>query len=479
MDILSLTIGRIADMVRKREISCLEICERFLDAVKERDGEINCYLHVNDKILEEAKASDSRLAGGGSPRALEGVPVAVKDNICVRQMPATCASRMLENFVPPYDATVIERLRDQGALILGKTNMDEFAFGSSTESSAFFTTRNPFDITRVPGGSSGGSAAAVGARLCMGALGSDTGGSIRQPAAFCGIVGFKPSYGVVSRYGLIAFASSLDQIGPMTRDVMDSCIIMNVISGRDSRDSTCLDYDPPDYTRFLREDLKGIRIGVPVEYFPSGIEDSVREKVQDAIRAAESLGAEVEEISLPHTGYGIAVYYIVATAEASSNLARFDGVKYGYRTPSHENLLEMYMNTRGEGFGREVKRRIMMGTYVLSSGYYDAYYRKAEKVRSLIRKDFEEAFRKVDVIFTPATPEVPFRIGEKKADPLKMYLSDIFTANVNLAGLPAITLPVGYSGKLPVGLQVIAPFLREDMLFKSASAIENHFRHTS
>jgi len=319
----------------------------------------------------------------------------------------------------------------------------------------------------------------VGARLCMGALGSDTGGSIRQPAAFCGIVGFKPSYGVVSRYGLIAFASSLDQIGPMTRDVMDSCIIMNVISGRDSRDSTCLDYDPPDYTSFLREDLKGIRIGVPVEYFPSGIEDSVREKVQDAIRAAESLGAEVEEISLPHTGYGIAVYYIVATAEASSNLARFDGVKYGYRTPGHENLLEMYMNTRGEGFGREVKRRIMMGTYVLSSGYYDAYYRKAEKVRSLIRKDFEEAFRKVDVIFTPATPEVPFRIGEKKADPLKMYLSDIFTANVNLAGLPAITLPVGYSGKLPVGLQVIAPFLREDMLFKSASAIENHFRHTS
>ncbi len=477
MDILSLSISQASELLKKKEVSCQEIISKLLNALDEKEKDIRCYLSVNKKALEEAKASDERIRKGEKARLLEGIPFAVKDNICVKEMPATCASRILENFIAPYDATVIKKLRDEGAIILGKTNMDEFAFGSSTENSAFFTTRNPHDASRVPGGSSGGSAAAVGANLCFGALGSDTGGSIRQPAAFCGVVGLKPTYGSVSRYGLIAFASSLDQIGPLTKDVKDACLIMNVIAGKDAKDSTSLDFTSPDYTKFLRHDLKGLKIGVPDEYFASGIEPDVRDKVEKAIKAAESLGAVIEKISMPHTGYGIAVYYIVATAEASSNLARFDGVRYGYRTSKYRNLLEMYMNTRGEGFGREVKRRIMMGTYVLSSGYYEAYYMKAEKVRTLIKKDFDEAFKKVDIIFTPTTPEVPFKIGEKKSDPLKMYLSDIFTANVNLAGLPSISLPAGYAGHLPVGLQIIAPHLREDLLFQSASAIEQHFKN--
>jgi len=477
MDILKLTISRTLELLGKREISCKELIGKLAGSIEEKDKSLKSYISLNEKALDQAAAADERIQKGEGLRLLEGIPVAVKDNICVRGMKATCASRMLENFRPPYDATVIKKLQNEGAIIIGKTNMDEFAFGSSTENSAFFTTRNPHDASRVPGGSSGGSAAAVAADLCSAALGSDTGGSIRQPASFCGVVGMKPTYGSVSRYGLIAFASSLDQIGPLTKDVKDACLIMNVIAGKDAKDSTSADFKHPDYTQFLRQDMKGFKVGIPGEYFGEGIDPMVKEQVEKAVKTAESLGASIENISLPHTGYGIAVYYIVATAEASSNLARFDGVRYGFRTGNYKNLLEMYMNTRGEGFGKEAKRRIMMGTYVLSSGYYEAYYMKATKVRSLIGKDFDDAFGKVDVIFTPTTPEVPFKAGEKENDPLKMYLSDIFTANVNLAGLPSISIPAGSVSSLPVGLQVIAPRMKENLLFEAASAMEHALKN--
>ena len=475
-DILSMTMWQLQELLMRKEVSCVEVVKSLLAAIEQKDGRLHSYLHLNTEALAEAEKVDGKISGGEKPGCMEGIPVAVKDNICMRGMPATCASRILQNFYPPYDATVIEKMKNAGAIVVGKTNMDEFAFGSSTESSAFGPTRNPFDETRVPGGSSGGSAAATGANLCFGALGSDTGGSIRQPAAFCGVVGLKPTYGRVSRYGLIAFASSLDQIGPITKDVRDACILMNVISGRDERDSTSVDINVPDYTAFLKEDVSGLRVGIPEEYLSSGIEEPVRERTDEIIRLVEKLGVEVRRISLPHTRYGIAVYYIVATAEASSNLARFDGVKYGFRTSNYRNLQEMYMNTRGEGFGSEAKRRIILGTYVLSAGYYDAYYMKAQKVRALIRKDFTEAFREVDVIITPTTPELPFMLGEKKEDPLRMYLSDIFTANINLAGLPAMNLPVGFVNSLPVGVQIIAPHFREERIFEIAYAIEQSLK---
>ena len=475
-DILSMTMWQLQELLMRKEVSCVEVVKSLLAAIEQKDGRLHSYLHLNTDALAEAEKVDGKISGGEKPGCMEGIPVAVKDNICMRGMPATCASRILQNFYPPYDATVIEKMKNAGAIVVGKTNMDEFAFGSSTESSAFGPTRNPFDETRVPGGSSGGSAAATGANLCFGALGSDTGGSIRQPAAFCGVVGLKPTYGRVSRYGLIAFASSLDQIGPITKDVRDACILMNVISGRDERDSTSVDINVPDYTAFLKEDVSGLRVGIPEEYLSSGIEEPVRERTDEIIRLVEKLGVEVRRISLPHTRYGIAVYYIVATAEASSNLARFDGVKYGFRTSNYRNLQEMYMNTRGEGFGSEAKRRIILGTYVLSAGYYDAYYMKAQKVRALIRKDFTEAFREVDVIITPTTPELPFMLGEKKEDPLRMYLSDIFTANINLAGLPAMNLPVGFVNSLPVGVQIIAPHFREERIFEIAYAIEQSLK---
>jgi len=476
MDTLNMTAWQLQELLMRKEVSCVEVVKSLLAAIEQKDGRLHSYLHLNTEALAEAEKVDGKISGGEKPGCMEGIPVAVKDNICMRGMPATCASRILQNFYPPYDATVIEKMKNAGAIVVGKTNMDEFAFGSSTESSAFGPTRNPFDETRVPGGSSGGSAAATGANLCFGALGSDTGGSIRQPAAFCGVVGLKPTYGRVSRYGLIAFASSLDQIGPITKDVRDACILMNVISGRDERDSTSVDINVPDYTAFLKEDVSGLRVGIPEEYLSSGIEEPVRERTDEIIRLVEKLGVEVRRISLPHTRYGIAVYYIVATAEASSNLARFDGVKYGFRTSNYRNLQEMYMNTRGEGFGSEAKRRIILGTYVLSAGYYDAYYMKAQKVRALIRKDFTEAFREVDVIITPTTPELPFMLGEKKEDPLRMYLSDIFTANINLAGLPAMNLPVGFVNSLPVGVQIIAPHFREERIFEIAYAIEQSLK---
>jgi len=476
MDILKLTMWEVRELLEKKEISCVEVVKNLLSEIEKKDGELHSYLHVNRNALKEAEKVDGKIARSDQLGVLEGIPIAVKDNICIKGMPATCASKMLENFHPPYDATVIERMKKAGAIIIGKTNMDEFAFGSSTESSAFGPTRNPFDSQRVPGGSSGGSAAAVGANLCYGALGSDTGGSIRQPAAFCGVVGMKPTYGRVSRYGLIAFASSLDQIGPITRDVKDACILMNVIAGKDEKDSTSVDIHSPDYTAFLKKDLKGLRVGIPDEYFTSGIDNSVKDRITEVIGKMKDLGAETRRISLPHTQYGIAVYYILATAEASSNLARFDGVKYGYRTKNYANLQEMYMNTRGEGFGSEAKRRIILGTYVLSSGYYEAYYIKAQKVRSLIKKDFTDAFKEVDIIVTPTTPELPFKLGDKKEDPLKMYLSDIFTANINLAGLPALNLPVGSVNSLPVGLQVIAPLFREEKIIEAAYALEQSLK---
>ncbi len=476
MDILKRSMWELKERLERKEVSCVEVVKNLLSEIEKKDGDLHSYLHINPDAVRDAEKVDGKIAQGEPLGALEGVPVAVKDNICVKGMPATCASKMLENFYPPYDATVIERMKKAGAIVIGKTNMDEFAFGSSTESSAFGPTKNPFDARCVPGGSSGGSAAAVGARLCFGALGSDTGGSIRQPAAFCGTVGLKPTYGRVSRYGLIAFASSLDQIGPVTRDVKDACIMMDVIAGRDEKDSTSVDIHTPDYTCCLKGEIKGLKVGVPEEYFASGIDSGVRDKVSGAIKKIEELGAEIKTISLPHTQYGIAVYYVIATAEASSNLARFDGVKYGYRSPKYKNLHEMYANTRGEAFGGEVKRRIIMGAYVLSSGYYDAYYIKAQKVRSLIRKDFTDAFKQVDVIVTPTTPELPFKLGEKKEDPLKMYLSDIFTANINLAGLPAMTLPVGFVSGLPVGLQVIAPLFREEKIIEVAYAVEQSLK---
>ena len=477
MEILNLTLWQLRELLRKKEVSCYEVVSVLLEKIYDEDQKLHSYLYINEKAIEEAKKVDEKIAKGEELGTLCGIPISIKDNICTKNMPTTCGSKILENFYSPYDATVIERLKSQGAIIIGKTNMDEFAFGSSTENSAFGPTKNPFDKKRVPGGSSGGSAAAVSANLCFASLGSDTGGSIRQPASFCGVVGFKPTYGRVSRYGLVAFASSLDQIGPITKDVRDCCILLKVISGKDRRDSTSLEKSVCDYESHIRERIDGIRIGIPKEYFIEGIDKDVEEKMKYIIRVVEEIGGKVENISLPHTKYGIATYYIISTAEASANLARFDGVKYGYRSKNSSSILELYTNTRGEGFGDEVKRRIILGTYVLSSGYYEAYYLKAQKVRTLIKEDFLNAFQKVDIILTPTTPELPFKLGEKTDEPLKMYLSDIFTVNVNLAGLPAVSIPVGFSPtKLPVGLQIIGPHFCEERVIRVASAIENYLK---
>jgi len=477
MELLSLKIWELKELYEKKEVKPSEVISLLIEEIYRKDKEIHSYLYVNEKAIDDAKKVDEKIAKGEKLKQLEGIPISIKDNICTKDIPTTCASKILQNFIPPYDATVIERLKEEGAIIIGKTNMDEFAFGSSTENSAFGPTKNPFDYSRVPGGSSGGSSAAVGANLCFASLGSDTGGSIRQPSAFCGVVGTKPTYGRVSRYGLVAFASSLDQIGPITKDVRDNAILLKIISGKDKMDSTSVDIEVPDYSKFLEGEVKNMKIGIPKEYFVEGIEKEIKEKVFEILKILENSGAKIEEISLPHTSYGIATYYIIATAEASSNLARFDGVKYGYRSKNYKNLMEMYMKTRGEGFGEEVKRRIILGTYVLSSGYYEAYYLKAQKVRTLIKKDFQEAFKKVDVIITPTTPELPFKIGEKKDDPLKMYLSDIFTVNINLSGLPGINLPVGFSSfNLPIGVQIISPYFKEEIIIKVASFIENELK---
>ncbi|HEU5181977.1 MAG TPA: Asp-tRNA(Asn)/Glu-tRNA(Gln) amidotransferase subunit GatA [Candidatus Polarisedimenticolia bacterium] len=468
------TADRILGLIRSREISAVEAVSACLDRIERLDGRLGAFrLVLKDDAMARARAIDVRLARGEDAGPLAGLPVAVKDVLTLRDHPTTCGSRILENFVSPYDATAIERLHDAGAVIVGKTNMDEFAMGSSTENSAYEKTRNPWDPDRVPGGSSGGSAAAVAAEMVPISLGTDTGGSIRQPAAFCGVAGLKSTYGRVSRYGLVAFASSLDQIGPFARSVADLGLALRAIAGRDPRDSTSASVEVPDFTSESGSPLKSLRLGIPREYFPTGLDPEIAGAVRAALRRAEELGARVEEVSLPHTDYAIPTYYIIATAEASSNLARYDGARYGFRSPDAGDLASMYRHSRNAGFGKEVKRRIMLGTYVLSSGYYDAYYLKAQKVRTLLRQDFERAFEKVDLIATPTTPSTAFRFGDKTDDPLQMYLSDIFTATINLAGLPALSLPCGLSREgLPIGLQLIGPAFGEQPLLRAGAALE-------
>ncbi len=447
-----------------------------LDQIQRVDGDVKAFLSYDSAdALVQADAADHAFANGvtHAQRPLLGIPIALKDLLSHRGQPCGCASQILAGYRAPFDATVVEKLKDAGAVVFGRLNMDEFAMGSSTENSSYFTTRNPWDTARIPGGSSGGSAAAVAANECAAALGSDTGGSIRQPAALCGCVGVKPTYGRVSRYGLVAFASSLDQIGPFTKTARDAALLTSVISGHDRRDSTSLDEPVPDYAKGLGGDLKGLRLGVAKEFMIGGLDPEVRDAVQAAIRQLQDLGATVEEVSLPHSEHSVATYYIIATAEASANLARFDGVRYGRRVPGAD-LTEMYERTRGAGFGPEVKRRIILGTYVLSSGYYDAYYLRAQKVRTLIRNDFLEAFKKVDAIVSPTAPTAAFKLGEKTQDPLQMYLSDIFTISCNLAGIPGLSLPCGFtrSPRLPIGLQLLGQPLGESTLFRIAHAYE-------
>jgi len=471
-ELWELTAHEASHLLRRRETSSLElteVCLKRIDAVEPR---VNAFVTVTaDVAREHAREANEAIARGeGGP--LTGVPMQIKDLICTRAIRTTCASRMLENFVPTYDATVTKKLYDQHVVLLGKGNLDEYAMGSSTENSAFFPTHNPWDLDRVPGGSSGGGAAAVASREAFYALGSDTGGSIRQPAALCGVVGLKPTYGLVSRYGLVAFASSLDQIGPITRDVTDAALVLNCIAGHDSLDSTSIPRPVPDYTRALKEDLKGLRLGVPVEYYGEGIEKGVKEVTQDAIAVLEELGAEIEEVSLPSTRYALACYYIIAPSECSANLARYDGVKYGYSYQDTNDMWEAMEKTRQRGFGAEVKRRIMLGTYALTAGYYDAYYLKAQEVRTLIRREFDEVFQRVDALVTPTSPSVAFRLGEKTADPVQMYLSDICTIPVNIAGLPGISVPCGFSEGLPLGMQAIGPALGEETILRVAYAYE-------
>ena len=457
-----------------KERSAVEITQAYLDQIAALEPTLHSYLTVTgDQALAQAAQVDERIAAGEDIGMLTGIPIALKDNLCTEGVRTTCGSKMLENFVPPYESTVTGRLKNAGAIALGKTNLDEFAMGSSTENSAYQVTGNPWDATRVPGGSSGGSAAAVAAGECAVALGSDTGGSIRQPASFCGVVGLKPTYGLVSRFGLVAYASSLDQIGPLTRTVEDAALLLGGIAGHDPRDSTSLNVKVPDYSQCLKTDLKGRKVGIITETFAAeGIDPQVRAATATAIQQLKDLGAEVQEISCPRFAYGLPTYYIIAPSEASSNLARYDGVKYGARS-TNDSLMSMYTKTRAEGFGAEVKRRIMIGTYALSAGYYDAYYLKAQKVRTLIKQDFETAFSQVDVLVCPTAPTTAFKAGEKVDDPLSMYLSDLMTIPVNLAGLPGLSLPCGFDDQgMPIGLQIIGNALREDLLFEVGYAYE-------
>jgi aspartyl-tRNA(Asn)/glutamyl-tRNA(Gln) amidotransferase subunit A len=473
MELYSLTIHELQDKLRAGEVTAAEILASVYQRIDRVEDKVHAYITLmRESAQAQAAAADAAIRSGDI-RSLTGIPIALKDIYCVQGFTTTCGSRILHNFVPPYDATVVAKLRDAGAVFTGKANMDEFAMGSSTETSCFGDTRNPWDLTRIPGGSSGGSAAAVAADECIAALGSDTGGSIRQPAALCGVVGLKPTYGRVSRFGLVAFASSLDQIGPFTKDVEDCAILMNVIAGYDPRESTSVNLEVPDYRSFLSRGIAGLRIGIPREYFIAGIDQEILASVRQAIGTLEKAGAKCVDISLPHTEYCLAVYYIVAPAEASSNLARYDGVKYGFRSEEGRDLLDMYKRSRSAGFGDEVKRRIIIGTYVLSSGYYDAYYKKASQVRALIRRDFDEAFQKCDLIATPTSPTAAFRIGEKTDDPMQMYLSDIFTISANMAGIPGISIPCGFTGDgLPIGLQFLGGHFQEGTLIQAAAAYE-------
>lgn len=473
MELNQLTIHELQEKIKNGDVSATQIAESVfarIDTVEER---VHSYIRLmKDEALAAAQKADEEIKRGDI-KSLTGIPIALKDILCTKGVTTTCGSRILHNFVPPYDATVVEKLRDAGAVFVGKANMDEFAMGSSTETSWFGPTRNPWDLTRIPGGSSGGSATAVAADECIASIGSDTGGSIRQPAALCGVVGLKPTYGRVSRFGLIAFASSLDQIGPFTKDVEDCAIMLNVLAGYDPRESTSVPAEVPDYRQFVGRDIKGWKVGIPKEYFIEGIDPEVNAAIKKTIAVVEECGGQCVDISLPHTEYCLAVYYIIAPAEASSNLARYDGVRYGHRATEVKDLLEMYKNTRREGFGAEVKRRIMIGTYALSAGYYDAYYKKASQVRALIKRDFDEAFKKCDVILTPTTPTPAFKIGEKTDTPLQMYLSDIFTISTNLAGIPGISVPCGFTGAgLPVGVQFLAGHFEEGKLIQIASAYE-------
>ena len=476
MTLNQLTAHEAINLIRKKKITAYEVVQDIFNQIDKVDNFIKAFLTLNKKeALKQAKKIDIKVKNGDKIPSLAGVAVAVKDLIATRGMETTCGSKILKGFVPPYNATVINRLKEAGAIIIGKTNMDEFAMGSSTENSAFGPTHNPWDLGRVPGGSSGGSTAAVAADETFVALGTDTGGSVRQPASLCGMVGLKPTYGRVSRYGLVAYASSLDQIGPITKDVTDCALLMKVISGHDNMDSTSVNLKVPDYLKSCQKGIKDLKIGVPREYFIEGIDPEVKDALDKALKIFEKLGAKIEEASLPHTEYSLPTYYLIATAEASSNLAKYDGVQYGYRTENYENLSSMYQRSRSEGFGSEVKRRIMLGTYALSSGYYDAYYLKAQKVRTLIKEDFDKAFSKYDILITPTSPTPAFKLKEKVLDPLTMYLSDIYTVPINLAGIPAISLNCGYSkSNLPIGLQIIGKHFSEEIILRAAYNFEKH-----
>ncbi len=475
-----MTAHELSVLIRGGKVSAREVTQSFLERIASVDEGVRSYVTVTaDAALKEAERVDDALARGEQLGPLAGIPGAIKDNMCTRGVLTTCASKILHNYKPVWDATAVQRLKESGFVMLGKTNLDEFAMGSSTENSGLFVTRNPWNLDRVPGGSSGGSAAAVAADECAFALGSDTGGSIRQPASFCGVVGLKPTYGRVSRYGLVAFASSLDQIGPIAKDVTDCALILNAICGNDPCDSTCLDVPTPDFTKSLVDDVKGLKIGVPREYFGPGTAPDVEAAVRAAIDLLVGLGADAKETSLPNTDYGLPVYYIIAPAECSSNLARYDGVRYGHRSAKATDTVSMYQATREEGFGAEVKQRIMIGTYALSAGYYDAYYLKAQKVRTLLRRDFEEAFKEFDVLITPTSPTVAFGVGELVDDPLAMKLADVCTIPVNLAGVPAISIPCGFSNGLPIGLQIIGRGLDEQTIIRVAYTYEQNTGHHS
>jgi aspartyl-tRNA(Asn)/glutamyl-tRNA(Gln) amidotransferase subunit A len=474
MKLHELSIQQAHGLLKNKEISSRDLTRAIFNRIDAFEPKIDAFITISKEIAMQQAGEADDLIAKGKCAPLTGIPLGVKDLICMRNLPTTCGSRILENFIPPYDATVIKKLRQSGAVIVGKLNMDEFAMGSSTEHSGFKVTRNPWDSTRIPGGSSGGSAAAVAADMCLGALGSDTGGSIRQPASHCGVVGMKPTYGRVSRFGLVAFASSLDQIGPLAKNVADCAQMLNVISGYDKADSTSVPRDVPDYTAALNGDLSGVRIGIPKEYSATeGLDPEVMSAVGSAVEVLEGLGAERVNVSLPRTEYAVAAYYVIAPSEASSNLARYDGVKYGFRDRDAKNLMDMYRSTRSTGFGPEVQRRIIIGTYCLSAGYYEAYYGKASQVRTLIMEDFKKAFETCDVIICPVAPTAAFKIGENIDDPLTMYLSDMFTLSANLAGIPGISVPCGFSsGGLPIGLQILGNHFDEEMLFKVAYGFE-------
>ena len=481
MNITNLTVHELMDKLANKELTSEEITKAYVERINEKERDVNAFVTtLCDEALEKAKEIDAKREKGEATSKLAGIPVGIKDNICTKGIKTTCSSRMLEDFISPYNATVTEKLLSEDLIDLGKLNMDEFAMGASTEYSYFKKTHNPWNLNTVPGGSSGGSAAAVAAEMVPWALGSDTGGSIRQPAAFCGVVGLKPTYGLVSRYGLVAFASSLDQIGPITKDVEDAAILLNILAGHDEKDSTSMEMPKKDYTQALKGEVKGFKIGIPKEYFGEGINEEVKERLQEAIETYKKLGAEVEEFSLDIAKYALATYYIIACAEASSNLGRFDGIRYGHRAEHYSDLKELYRNSRSEGFGPEVKRRIILGTYVLSSGYYDAYYKKAQQVRTLVKNEFDKAFAKYDVLLTPTSPTVAFEIGTRSNNPLEMYLADICTVSVNIAGLPGISLPCGVDSKgMPVGMQLIGNKFEEEKILNAAYAFEQEYKFRS